>query len=371
MAIRTIPRGEVPPGEKAHLLKFVCPPTFDGGPFDPQPRTVLVERKLMRNEKLQLPSRVRVKTGRRELPIWIIEDPDDSRNGRVFPSKTIRVRQDSVVHARVSASTNTHTIHWHGIEPSPINDGVGHTSFELTSRFVYQFSPHTTGTYFYHCHKNTVLHFEMGLYGLLIVDPPEGPGFTRANVPGVPGFDPARMLVRYDVEAFWVPDEMDSVWHELGHDAFMQACDDDDPLAPDTFTRDGFLNDFRPDVFLITGVVSDGSSIVDPRVQVRARVGQTILVRLLNAGYTIQEYTLPVDATVIGIDGHPLGVPPFGIYSQPYTIPAGTPFRLTSARRFDLLLRPTARGTFPAQFRYIDWIRGTAYHTASTSIVVQ
>lgn len=360
----------MPPGLEPHFLKFVCPPTFDGGPFDPQPPTLRIARRLMRNEKLQLPPRVRTKTGKKEIDIWIIEDPEDSRNGRVFPSKTIRAREGDVVHATVSASTNTHTIHWHGIEPSPLNDGVGHTSFEITSEFVYQYQPNAAGTYFYHCHKNTVLHFEMGLYGLLIVDPPEGPGFARANVPGFPGFDPARFLVPYDVEAIWVPDEMDSLWHELNHDAFMQKCDEDDPLDPETFTKDGFLNDFRPDVFLITGVVSDGSPIFDPRVKVTARAGQTILIRLLCAGYAIQEYTLGLDATITAFDGRSLGVPPRGAYSSPIPVAANTPFRLTSARRCDLLVRAPARGLYPFRVRYLDWIRGNIVHTATTYIEV-
>jgi len=208
----------------------------------------------------------------------------------------------------------------------------------------------------------------MGLYGMLIVDPPEGPGFARANVPGWPGFDPAKYLVPYDVEAIWVPDEMDSVWHELGHDAFMMDCDEDDPLNAENFTKDGILNDFRPDVFLVSGVVSDGTPIFDPRVKITARAGQTILIRLLCAGYAIQEYNFGIDATIIAMDGRSLGIPPRGLYSSPIALPAGTPFRLTSARRVDLLIRPPAPGIWPVRFRYLDWIRGNIVHTATTYI---
>ena len=60
--------------------------------------------------------------------------------------------------------------------------------------------------------------------------------------------------------------------------------------------------------------------ITDARATGRARVGQTVLIRLLNASYAIQEYRLGVDALVIAQDGRSYGVPeprrigrPFGI----------------------------------------------------------
>jgi len=409
MARLIIPRGEVPPGEEAMFLKFACPPRFSGGPFDPQPPTRTLRRRLDAHLSLPLPPEVaaRTRAGRGDITMWVIEDPDDA-NGRTFPSPLIRTVQGDVVHADVGFSLNDHTIHWHGIEPSPLNDGVGHTSFEATSNFVYQFGTHQAGTYFYHCHKNTVLHFDMGLYGVLIVDPPNpnpgspsqapyygggpgyrtgGSGFAAANVPGFPGFLPARFVVPYDVEAIWAVDEFDSVWHELNHDAFMQACRADAPAAAETFTNNGILNDFRPDIFVITGVVSVpttpagvfpeiGAPITDPAVAITARPNQTVLIRLLNAGYTIQEYTLGIDAVVVAADGHPFGVPPFSAYSAPFAIRAGTPFRLTSARRLDLLVRPTVPGVFPFQVAFYDWIRGPdsaspkLFHVAQTTLTV-
>ena len=109
----------------------------------------------------------------------------------------------------MNSSKGPHTIHHHGINPTTFNDGVGHVSFEATE-YTYQWQPHNPGTNFYHCHVNTVLHFEMGMFGLLIVDPPEGPGFLANGE-------------RYQVERSWVADDIDPRWHDeirgRGHEA--------------------------------------------------------------------------------------------------------------------------------------------------------
>lgn len=346
-----------------------------------------MRRKLDAQIDLPLPSGVFTFEGGDKIRLWVFEDPDDGT--KTFPGKVIRIPRGAVVHAEIGFNLNTHTIHWHGIEPTPMNDGVGHTSFEVTSNWVYQFQPNTAGTYFYHCHKNTVLHFEMGLYGLLIIDPPEGPNFASANAPAIRGFTPATFTVPFEVEAAWVPDEFDSRWHVLQHNESMQDCRANDPAGAVTFTHDGILNDFQPDIFLITGVVSVpdpnqplppgvsqrppfgiGAPITDPAVAVSAQVGQNILIRLLPAGYTIQEYTLGIDAMVIAQDGHPLGVPPVDQYSFPFVVPANTPFRLTAGRRWDLMVTPTTAGTFPFMVKYLDLNNGQLYHVAQTTITV-
>ncbi len=403
MPLPLIRRGIEPPQDIPMFLKFVCPPTFGGGPLDPQPPTREVSRKLDTMIDIPLPPSVAAVTraGRDDIRAWIIEDPDDP-NGRTFPSPIIRTVEGDIVWGDVGFAFNTHTIHWHGIEPTPMNDGVGHTSFEATANFIYQFATNTAGTYFYHCHKNTVLHFEMGLYGMLVVDPPNpgtrpdipaapfptgGPGFVSAFLPNFPGFVPGANVVPYDVEAIWVPDEFDSICHELGHDAFMQKCDNNNPNDPNNFTQDGILNDFIPDIFFITGVfprVVQGNlnnlpiitAVIRPNTRTdpdtgppatlvapTVRVGQTLLVRLLNAGYTIQEYRIgrpgdALDATVIATDGRPFGIPGTeNQYSSPFVIPAGTRFRLTTARRIDMLFRPTVPGIFPVVIKHIDWTK--------------
>ncbi len=186
-------------------------------------------------------------------------------------------------------------------------------------------------------------------------------------------------MIPYDVEAFWVVDEFDSRWHVLGFNDAMFPHGKD-PNDPESFTKFGFLNEFRPDLFTITGALipagSDGRPdgnipISDPRVAVSAMTGQTVLIRLLNAGYTVQEYTLGIDALVTGSDGHSFGVPPFASYSAPYIIPAGTPFHLTSARRLDLIVRPQKAGEYLFNVDFLDWITGGKYGNARTTITVR
>jgi len=347
---------ELAPHERALAEAWNCPPTFDGGPVDPQPPTRVVERRAVEAIELLLPPRARPR-GRDRIPVWILADPADAE-GR-FPSPPIRARQGDVVHALVTATAGAHGIHWHGLEPTPCNDGVGQTSFVLTRSFVYQLATRRSGTFLYR--EAAPLLFELGLYGLLVVDPPEGEGFVAAHLPDHPGFDPAGGTVPWSAEALWVPDEFDSRWQDLGLEAFDRDCAD--PLVPP--------DPFRPDVFVVSGVPSDGKAIEDPRVALEVARGETILVRLVHAGATLQEYTLALDATVIAIDGHALGAPPFGAYGAPFVIPGGTPFRLTSGRRFDLLLRPAEPGAYPCRFRFLDPITGALLHNAATYVTVR
>lgn len=377
MALPIIHRGHEPetPLEKAMANKHVNPPTFDGENPDPVTPDVTFARNLLVGIDLVLPDGDKV-------PMWIIEDPDelDSTKSRTFPSKAIRVVEGEVVHVRAGNQGGPHTIHWHGIEPSPMNDGVGKTSFEVTGHFTYQWRATHAGTYFYHCHKNTPLHFEMGLYGLLIIDPPKPAGATEAGPPYpaggpgyVAGFSPAtNHVIRYDVEGFMVADEIDTSWHHLGHAAFLQKNDPDSPVDPNNFTHNGMLNNFMPDVFVINGAVrvDDATPITDPRVAVTAGAGQTILMRIANAGYTVQNFIFDIDVEVIAMDGRGLGVPPYGVYSHPFTVPANTPISLTSAQRWDLLIKPIQAGTINARVEFFDWVNGTKYATARSRINV-
>ena len=323
-----------------------------------------------------------------EFALFRDQDNPATNNGN-YPGATIRVPRGAIFHGAVHGhGPPPHTIHWHGIEPTTINDGVGHCSLEI-GHYTYQWQPNTIGTYFYHCHRNTVWHFEFGMYGLLIVEPPDRSARAAANTaafPQFPGFNsipleslhPHAFTVPYDVETYWALDDRDSTWSDVATDPSMfLGRVRNDPGFDDEFLH-GFLHDFNSDYWYVTGVPvvplakikrlgavgaipprvvvppELNSGVKGTQVSVNAKRNQTILVRVLNAAYDAVNVTFPIDAVIIAFDGHALGVPPFGKYNSAFLLPAGTPLGLTSARRFDALLRSPVAVKATARVDFFD-----------------
>ena len=274
----------------------------------------------------------------RYVTIWgFSEGGMGGMSGGPFPSPAIRVREGQIVHTRFTNQGMMwlHTIHHHGIEPSDMNDGVGHTSFDVDGTYTYQWKASHAGTYFYHCHTNTVLHAEMGMYGVLIVDPADGS--KRAYTSG-----PV-----YDVEAIWAADEIDSSWHNKSWDA-------------GTCGGDAGLNNLRADYFIISGVDGARSALTDPRVAVSMRRGQTLLVRYINAGYYPQRINFgSLTATAVASDGRALPAPV-----------SVNQLRAVSAERYDFLITPSSAGTYNVVIEFLDWVSGAVRGKATTRITV-
>ena len=311
---------------------------WKGSPATPdwQQATVYFERKFYENNAFVLPNGG-------NIAVWGFEDTLRSKGQNFYPSPTIRVTEGDMVHVKLEQKKGTHTIHHHGIEPTTMNDGVGHVSFEVEDTYIYQWQPRHAGTWFYHCHKNTTLHFEYGMFGLLIVDPPkiQVNGFDR-----VPAFKGGPV---YDVEAFWVADDMDPRWHTLQQEAGLCG-------------EDAGLNIFKPQYFFISGVANT-QTVINPKVAVNARHGQKVLIRLLNASYSVLSVTFEkFDVEIISVDGHSLGGPDKP-WSRPFTIPKGQAIQVATATRYDILIDTAALGLNPAltiednvRFEFQDWI---------------
>ncbi len=255
-----------------------------------------------------------------------------------FPSPAMRVTEGQIVHTNLSVNMMwAHTIHHHGIEPEYHSDGVGHISFDVIGdTYTYQWRPAHAGTYFYHCHTNTVLHAEMGMYGALIVDPPEGPGTLHRGGPS------------YDVEAFWVVDEIDSQWHSLDWSA-------------GTCGGDVGLNELNPDYFVITGVDGSGNSAMDlPPISATVQRGQKLLARYICAGYHPQRIRFGgLTGTVHVSDGR--------VLPNPVQV---TELRACSAERYDIIFEPTQRGTYLIETDIIHWVTGEVLGTTRTTVTV-
>ena len=128
---------------------------------------------------------------------------------------------------------------------------------------------------------------------------------------------------------------MDPRWHDISnHDAGLCGMDVG-------------LNRFVPKYFLLSGVFNN-KTMTDTRAVINARLGERILVRLLNASYSKLRVTLECDALWAGCDGHGMGL---SAWCEPVPIPAGTPLTLTPAQRYDLILTPPRAGTYLAQDR--------------------
>jgi len=269
------------------------------------------------------------------MAFFLFKNPDSNGvTGDEFPSATLRVPQGVVFHCTTDGKgPPPHTIHWHGLEPTPMNDGVGHCSMEI-GRYTYQWQAQFIGTYFAHCHRNTMQHFEFGLYYLLLIEPKDayfatmynpaipighcrdGKRRTAASLGAFPQFpdfnanpitaldpwtgdanlkydtDPHAHTVAYDVEALWVLDDRDSTWSDLASNARatyprhgtrpgfndnFHYNGDDGPAAPGDFFA---FNDFHADYWYITGVPVEayegGEATIAPDIVIPAALNSGV-----------------------------------------------------------------------------------------------
>lgn len=94
------------------------------------------------------------------------------------PGPELRVQKGDLVRIHLrNDHDQPHSLHPHGITSVDVlNDGVPHTSGAYImpgQTLTYEFVAAHAGTHAYHCHVQTVLHQDMGMYGALIVEDPE------------------------------------------------------------------------------------------------------------------------------------------------------------------------------------------------------
>jgi FtsP/CotA-like multicopper oxidase with cupredoxin domain len=235
----------------------------------------------------------------------------------VYPAPTLEVNEGDQVEVTLTnigpkkegIKRLAHTIHFHGLDTDQANDGVPHTSEDILvgDSFTYHFTASHAGTYFYHCHVDTVEHLQMGMFGAFIVKAKGGANQAWTDGPS------------YDKEYTFVFNEIDPVWHKAVEEG--KAYD---------------LTDFHPRYWTINGKAYPDTE-GDPATMIEGKVGETILVRLINSGY--QTHAMHLHGShfqVIASDGRPLQAE-----VEKDTINVG------SGERYDILITFKQSGEFP------------------------
>jgi FtsP/CotA-like multicopper oxidase with cupredoxin domain len=306
----------------------------------------LFERRMFTDGVLALPNGAR-------LPYWGFEDPIGSPGRKSLPSPAIRVREGETAQFRLEMQKATASRCQSSLPSSAAGAAAGATASDALqvttyNTHIYQWTPRASGTWLYQSHSGTPLDFEMGLFGLLVVDPaPDTSGRTLAFKNGP----------SYDVEKFWVLDDIDPVWHEAQH-------------ASRHFKRQGdgqALTDapFNSKYFLINGVPN--VEVAHHRdVAIEAEVGQKVLIRLLNASYSLVKISIEhFHGSIISVDGRAIDPAQCPWTSWIPVLPARPLFMATGSRH-DLLIdldpakNPAVRGTsYKVVIEYLDLAKRT------------
>jgi FtsP/CotA-like multicopper oxidase with cupredoxin domain len=214
-----------------------------------------------------------------------------------------------------------HSIHLHGLDVDQANDGVPATSgyvggggmenfgrvsgyTRLGNTYTYTFVAPEAGTYQYHCHVDTVLHYDMGMHGTIIIRPRSG-SITEAW-DGGPTFNK---------EYVWQMGTFDTSWHGQ------------------RVSGSGTVR-YRPNRFMINGR-NGADAQTDSTVAVEANAGEKVLIRLNQTSYQSAEINLGgLSFDVIASDGRPMA-----------TQQTKTSIYMAPGERYDLLVTMPSSGT--------------------------
>jgi manganese oxidase len=242
---------------------------------------------------------------------------EDVPGTATLPAPTIEVNEGDRVEivltnigpSRPGVQRAAHTIHLHGLDVDQVNDGVPETgpSARVGESVTYRFTATHAGTYWYHCHVETVEHLTMGMYGALVVHPADGPG--RAWTDG-PSYDRAYTLLLSESDPAWSA--------AVGESRRVER------------TR------FDPRYFFINGR-SFPDTMAASDTHVMGHLGDRVLVRLINAGYGWRSMHMHgFHFEVVASDGRPLPAP---LLKDTIGIAPG--------ERYDLLVTLDQLGSYP------------------------
>jgi FtsP/CotA-like multicopper oxidase with cupredoxin domain len=95
------------------------------------------------------------------------------------PGPELRVRAGQLVEVTLRNADVAEgvTLHWHGLDVPNAEDGVAGVTQDAVApggEHVYRFRPAQVGTFWYHSHQDSAATVHRGLFGALVVEPPEG-----------------------------------------------------------------------------------------------------------------------------------------------------------------------------------------------------
>jgi FtsP/CotA-like multicopper oxidase with cupredoxin domain len=211
---------------------------------------------------------------------------------------------------------DAHTVHWHGFRnPNAIFDGVPEVSIAVppARSFTYFYLPRSPGpgSYPYHCHFEDTEHVQLGMDGVVFVNPKRGGTVSREHA-----YD--HNDTRFDRQYTLLFNEVDTT----PHDQLVNV-------------QEFVWSDYDPNYWVINGrsypdtVLSD-SEIVGTELEFRQPVssliqalpGEKILLRFVNIGFQQQTMQLlGLRMHVVGLDA--VSLIPLGLDFETNTIYIG------------------------------------------------
>ena len=89
-------------------------------------------------------------------------------------------------------------------------------------------------------------------------------------------------------------------------------------------------------------------------------LGQTLLVRYINAGYPPQRIIFGgLNGQIVAADGRPL--------PSPVSV---SEISSVAAERYDVIFAPTQSGAYTVEIEYLNWVDGSVLGVARTRIIV-
>ncbi len=270
---------------------------------------------------------------------------------------------------------DSHTIHWHGFRnPNSVFDGVPEVSIAVPPGrdFPYFYRPRDAGTYMYHCHFEDTEHVQMGMDGIVYIQPPgTGPLTGKAYTSNVTAFHREFTLLLNDLDQS-PHDNLANVQEFLWSDYEADYWLINGRSYPDTIVRDqdlatyvpaddpGAGGDFNyPDPGGLVDADLGYTQPVSSLIQVQE--GEIALLRFANLGFEQQSMQLlGPRMLVVGHDAVYLGINRYEA-STIYIGPGEARDALVTAPAFDGSLANTATDTDGRDYNYY-WLRNRNAH---------